>query len=176
MITLKEKEFLVAFKAIFWYQVRRKFGLLPEMNMRERFLRPSLILFYIVLLYFLTQNHHELLLTILTIIGCTWLGATAIDSVKKIYHRRYTLAKGNNGVRDIDEFTALEKLLTYFISACIVTGIFAVGMVIITFIRTGDLSVHLFLGMASIPGVILLEWFGFLNRRNRDKKRRDNDV
>ena len=146
------------------------------MNSREKWFRPLVTLFYIILFYFFTQNHHEIPLFILTFIGCAWLSATAIDSIKQIYHHRYTLAKGHNGVRDIDEFTSLEKLVAYLIPAFIVTGIFAGTMFFITFIRTGDLSVHLFLGMVSIPVVILLEWFGFLNRRNPDKKRRKNDV
>lgn len=154
----KQKEFLAAFKEIFWYQLRRKFGLLPEMNIFEKCLRPLLILFYLVLLYFITQNHHEIALTLLTLVGCTWLSATAIDSMKQIYHRRCTLAENHNGFRDIGEFTSLEKLFTYVIPAFILTGIFAGSLFFITFIRTGDLNVDVFIGMVSIPFVIMLEW------------------
>ncbi|RZN36365.1 MAG: hypothetical protein EFT35_08020 [Methanophagales archaeon ANME-1-THS] len=128
---MKQKEFLAAFKAIFWRQARRKFGLLPDMKLGEKLLRPALVLFYILLLYWFTQNHHELLLTILTIIGCTWLSVTAIDSIKQIYHWRYILARDHSSVRDIDEFTSLEKLLTYFISAFVLTGIFAASVMAI---------------------------------------------
>jgi hypothetical protein len=153
-----QREFLAAFKEIFWYQARRKFGLLPEMNIFEKWLRPSLILFYILLLYYFTQNHHEVARTLLTVLGCTWLSATAMDSMKQIYHRRCTVAENPNGFRDIGEFTSLEKLFTYLIPAFILTGIFAGGLFFITFIRTGDLNVDVFIGMVSIPFVILFEW------------------
>ena len=158
MVMSKQKEFLAAFKEIFWYQLRRKFGLLPEMNIFEKCLRPLLTLFYIILLYYFTQSHHEIALTLLTVVGCTWLSATAMDSMKQIYHRRCTLAENHNGFRDIGEFTSLEKLFTYVIPAFILTGIFAGSLFFITFIRTGDLNVDVFIGMVSIPFVILLEW------------------
>lgn len=163
---MKEEEFLAAFKAIFWHQVRSKFGLGADQKLRERFLKPIFLLGYVILLYHSMENHHERVLILFTLIGCTWLSVTAIDSIKQIYHRRYTMAKDEQRVRDIDAFTPREKLFAYFISAFTLTGIFTTGMVTITFIRTGAVAARLFLGMVSVPAVILLEWFGFLGTRN----------
>jgi len=155
VVTVKQKEFLTAFKEVFVYQARRKFGLSEDLGTVERYVRPSIIPVYIVLLYFFTQNHYGIPLVLLTFAGCTWLSVIAMDSIKMIYHRRRELAESNTVVfRELEEFTFREKLVTYLISASVLTGIFAAGMFLITFSRTGELNVHVFTGMLSILPVL----------------------
>lgn len=151
---MKEKEFLAAFKEVFVYQARKKFGRADDISNFEKYLRPTLIPFYIVLLYFFTQNHYDTPLVLLTLVGCAWLSAIAMDSIRMIYHRRCTLAESRKVFREVEDFTFREKLLTYLIPALVLTGIFAGGMFLITFIRTGEWNVHVFIGMLSIPLVL----------------------
>lgn len=152
--TVKQKEFLAAFKEVFVYQVRRKFGLSGDLTKREKYLRPLFIPIYVILLYFFTQNHYVLPLVLLMLVGCAWLSAIAMDSIRMIYHRRHALAENHKGFREVEDFTFREKLFSYLISAFVLTGIFATGMFIITFIRTGESGVHVFIGMLSIPLVL----------------------
>jgi hypothetical protein len=152
--TVKQGEFLAAFKEVFVYQVRRKFGLSDDLTEREKYLRPLFIPVYVILLYFFTQNHYVIPLVLLMLVGCAWLSAIAIDSIKMIYRRR-ALAESCKGLREVEDFTVREKLFSYLISAFVLTGIFAGGMFLITFIRTGVLGVHVFIGMLSIPLVLL---------------------
>ena len=151
---MKQKEFLAAFKEVFVYQVRRKFGLSGDLTKREKYLRPLFIPIYVILLYFFTQNHYVLPLVLLMLVGCAWLSAIAMDSIRMIYHRRRTLAESRKGLREVEDFTFREKLFSYLISAFVLTGIFATGMFVITFIRTGESGVHVFIGMLSIPLVL----------------------
>jgi amino acid permease len=87
-------------------------------------------------------------------VGCAWLSAIAMDSIRMIYHRRHALAENHKGFREVEDFTFREKLFSYLISAFVLTGIFATGMFVITFIRTGESGVHVFAGMLSIPLVL----------------------
>jgi len=151
---VKQKEFLAAFKEVFVYQVRRKFGLSGDLTKREKYFRPLFIPIYVILLYFFTQNHYVLPLVLLMLVGCAWLSAIAMDSIRMIYHRRRTLAESRKGLREVEDFTFREKLFSYLISAFVLTGIFATGMFVITFIRTGESGVHVFIGMLSIPLVL----------------------
>lgn len=157
------KEFIAAFKEVFVYQARKKFGLAEDMSSLEKYLRPLLIPLYIFLLYFFTQNHYSIPLIILTFIGCAWLSTIAMDSIKRIYHRRRTLAGSRKGFREVEDFTFREKLLTYLIPAFVLTGIFAGGMFLITFIQTGESNAGVFIGMLSIPLVLL---YNLRNDRN----------
>ena len=156
-MVMKEKEFLAAFKEVFVYQARKKFGLSGDLTKREKYLRPLFIPVYVILLYFFTQNHYVIPLAILMLVGCAWLSAIAMDSIRMIYHRRRTLAESHKGLRfrEVEDFTFREKLFSYLISAFVLTGIFATGMFVITFIRTGESGVHVFIGMLSIPLVLL---------------------
>ena len=151
---MKQKEFLAAFKEVFVYQARKKFGLSEDLGTVEKYIRPLVIPIYIVLLYFFTQNHYGIPLVLLTFAGCTWLSVIAMDSIEMIYHRRRKLAESNTVFREVEEFTFREKLVTYLISASVLTGIFAAGMFLITFLRTGELNVHVFIGMLSILPVL----------------------
>lgn len=164
---MKEKEFLAAFKEVFVYQARKKFGLSGDLTKREKYLRPLFIPVYVILLYFFTRNHYVIPLAILMLVGCAWLSAIAMDSIRMIYHRRRTLAESRKGFREVEEFTFREKLLTYLIPAIVLTCIFAGGMLVITFFRTGELNVYVFVGMASIPPVLLYNL-----RTDRDFKRK----
>ncbi len=155
MVRLKEKGFLEAFKKVFRYQLRRKFGLSNEMNTFEKCLRLFIIPGYVLLLYFFTHYHYKIFLILLIFVGCAWLSETAMDSIRRIYHYRYELDKGHKGFREIKDFTLLEKLAAYLISAFILAVIFAGSLFLITFIRTGELNVKLFIGMLSIPVVLL---------------------
>jgi hypothetical protein len=152
---VKQKEFLAAFKEVFVYQARKKFGLSEDLGNCEKYVRPLLIPGYIVLLYFFTQNHYGIPLVLLTFAGCTWLSVIAMDSIKMIYHRRRELAEDRELFREVEEFTFREKLVTYLISASVLTGVFAAGMFLITFSRTGELNAHVFIGMLSILPVLL---------------------
>ena len=160
---MKQKEFLAAFKEVFVYQARRKFGLSGDLSKREKYLRPLTIPVYVILLYFFTQNHYDIPLVILMLVGCAWLSAIAMDSIRMIYNRRHTLADSNKGFREVEEFTFREKLFTYSISALVLTGIFVGSMFLIAFIRTGELQLHVFVGMLSIPPVLL---YNLRNDRN----------
>jgi len=154
-IIVKQEEFLAAFKEVFVYQARKKFGLSDDLSKREKYLRPLTIPVYVILLYFFTQNHYDIPLVLLMLVGCAWLSAIAMDSIRMIYNRRHTLAESNKGFREVEDFTFREKLFTYLIPALVLTGIFASGMLVITFIRTGELQMHVFVGMLSIPPVLL---------------------
>ncbi|NQE46516.1 hypothetical protein C5S31_10895 [ANME-1 cluster archaeon GoMg2] len=151
---MKQKEFLEAFKAEFWYQLIRKFGMSKGMSIFEKYLRRSLIPIYIFSLVFFTHYHYEILLISLTFVGCTWLSLIAMDAIKRIYHRRYELCKNPGGFRDFDEFSFREKISSYLISAVTLTAIFASGMVFAAFTRTGELNLNLFISMLSIPLVL----------------------
>ncbi|MBN1762302.1 MAG: hypothetical protein JW878_04390 [Methanomicrobia archaeon] len=151
----KHAEFLAAFKVVFVYQVRKKFGLSEDLRTVEKYVRPLLIPVYIVLLYFFTQNHYDIPLVLLMLAGCAWLSVIAMDSIRMIYQCRCTLAESSRGFREVEEFTFREKVLTYLIPAVVLTGIFAGGMFLITFFRTGELNAHVFIGMASIPFVLM---------------------
>jgi len=150
---MKQKEFLVAFKEEFWYQLRLKFGVTKEMSTFEKYLRRLLIPIYISALVVFTHYQLEPLLILLTFVGCTWLSLIAMDAIKRIFQRRCELGK-NQGIRDFDEFSFREKFVSYSISAVTLTSIFAGGMVLITFNRTGELNVNLFIGMLSLPLVL----------------------
>jgi hypothetical protein len=152
---VKQKEFLAAFREVFVYQARKKFGLSEDLSTVEKYVRPLLIPGYIVLLYFFTQNHYGIPLVLLTFAGCTWLSVIAMDSIKMIYHRRCKLAESYKAFREVEGFTFREKLVTYLISASVLTGVFAAGMFLITFLRTGELNAHVFIGMLSILPVLL---------------------
>ena len=167
---MQQDEFLTAFKEVFMYQARRKFGLSEDLGKFEKYVRPLLIPLYIVLLYFFTQNHYRLPIVLLTFAGCTWLSVIAMDSIKMIFHRRRELAEGRKLFREVEEFTLREKLVTYLISASVLTGIFAAGMFLITFSRTGEVNVHVFIGMLSIPPVL------FYHLRNDCKSRLQKSV
>jgi len=155
VVTVKQKEFLAAFKEVFVYQARRKLGLSDDLSKREKYWRPLTIPVYVILLYFFTQNHYDIPLVLLMLLGCAWLSAIAMDSIRMIYNRRRALAESYKGFREVEDFTLREKLLTYLIPALVLTGIFAGGMLVITFSRTGELNVHVFVGMLSIPPVLL---------------------
>jgi hypothetical protein len=155
MVKRKHADFLAAFKVVFVYQARKKFGLSEDLSTLDKYVRPLLIPVYIILLYFFTQNHYDIPLVLLTLAGCTWLSIIAMDSIEMIYHRRCILAASDNGFREVEEFTFREKLLTYLIPAVVLTGIFAGGMFLITFVRTGELNTHVFFGMVSIPPVLM---------------------
>jgi hypothetical protein len=155
VVRLKEKEFLEAFKEVFRYQLRRKFGLSNEMSTFEKCLRALIIPGYILLLYFFTHYNYEIPLTLLIFAGCAWLSETAMNSIKRIFHRRCELDKNHKGFREIKDFTFLEKLAAYLISAFILAVIFAGSLFLITFIRTWELNVKLFIGMLSIPVVLV---------------------
>ncbi len=161
-----EQEFLTAFKEVFVYQARKKFGLAENVSTFGRIARPLVIPLYILLLYVFTRNHYMLPLTILTFIGCAWLSAIAMDSIRRIYHIRSLLATptANPGTRfrELDEFSFRERCVAYFISALALTGVFASGMFLIAFLRTGEANLQVFMGMASIPLVMLLEFKGVL--------------
>ena len=155
MVTVKEQEFLEAFKEVFWYQARKKFGLSGDVSTVGKYVRPLLLVLYVILLYFFTQNHYDIPLILLTLVGCTWLSIISVDSIKMIYHRRCTLGGRPERFRDVKDFTCVEKLVAYLISAFVVTGIFAGSMFLITFIRTGVINLYVFVGMASIPPVLI---------------------
>jgi hypothetical protein len=155
VIKVKEREFLAAFKEVFVYQLRKKFGRSEGLSTVERYVRPLLILLYVLLLYVFTRNHYALPLTVLTFLGCAWLSAIAIDSIKRIYHRRAVLAGPEKGFREVREFTVRERIFTYLIPALVLTSIFAGGMFLLTFARTGEVKVQLFAGLLSIPVVLL---------------------
>ena len=72
-----------------------------------------------------------------------------------IFHRRCALAESHKGFREVEDFTVREKLVTYLTSAFAVTGVFAGSVFLITFFRTGEMNVHVFVGMVSIPPVLL---------------------
>ena len=152
---MKHAEFLAAFKEVFVYQARKKFGLSDDLSTVERYVRPLLIPVYIILLYFFTENHYDVPLVLLMLAGCTWLSAIAMDSIRMIYHRRCVLAASSKRFREVEEFTFREKLVTYLIPAIVLTGIFACGMFVITFVRTGKFNVHVFIGMLSIPLMLI---------------------
>jgi hypothetical protein len=154
-ITVKQREFLAAFKEVFVYQARRKLGLSGDLSKREKYLRPLTIPVYVILLYLFTQNHYDIPLVLLMLVSCAWLSAIAMESIRMIYDRRHALAENHKGFREVEEFTFREKLFTYSISALVLTGIFAGSMFLITFIRTGELQMHVFVGMLSIPLVLL---------------------
>ena len=162
-----EQEFLTAFKEVFIYQARKKFGLAENASTFGRIARPLVIPLYILLLYFFTRSHYVIPLTILTFIGCAWLSVIALDSIKRIYRIRSMLAKpavANPGkrFRVFEEFSFRERCIAYAISALVLTGVFAGGMFIIAFLRTGAANPHIFIGMLSIPLVMLLEFKGVL--------------
>jgi hypothetical protein len=164
VIAVKEQEFITAFKEVFVYQLRRKLGRSDDLSALERLVRPLLIPLYILLLILFSRNHFVLPLTVLTFIGCAWLSAIAIDSIKRIYHRRAQLANPAKGYREVAEFSARERIFTYLIPALVLTGVFAGGMFLLTYARTGELSLQLFAGLLSIPVVMALELSGLLNR------------
>lgn len=151
---IKQKEFLEAFKDVFWYQVRRKWGLSNEMNTFEKCLRPLILICYILALCLFTHYNFEIPLIILTFVGYVFLGEITMNSIERIYHRRCELDKSYKSFREIEDFTFLEKLGAYLISAFILTAIFAGGFFLIIFIRTGELNVNVFIGMTSIPIVL----------------------
>ncbi|MBN1455037.1 MAG: hypothetical protein JW945_02130 [Methanomicrobia archaeon] len=162
-----EQEFLTAFKRVFVYQARKKFGLAENVSTVGRIARPLVIPLYILLLYFFTRNHYSLPLTILTFIGCAWLSAIAMDSIRRIYHIRSELAEpttnpGKKRFRELDAFSFREQCIAYLISALVLTGVFASGMFIIAFLRTGETDLQIFVGLLSIPLVMLLEFKGVL--------------
>ena len=157
-----EQEFLTAFKKVFVYQARKKFGLAENASILGRIVRPLVIPLYILMLYLFTRNHYTLPLTILTFIGCAWLSAIAINSIRRIYHIRSELeeptANPRKRFRELDEFSFREQCLAYLISALVLTGVFASGMFLITFLRTDVANPQIFMGMLSIPLVMLLEF------------------
>ena len=161
-----EQEFLTAFKEVFVYQARKKFGLAENASIFGRIARPLVIPLYIIMLYFFTRNHYMLPLTVLTFIGCAWLSAIAMDSISRIYHIRSKLAEpGANPrkrFRELNEFSFRERCLAYLISALVLTGVFAGGMFLIAFLRTGEANPEVFIGMVSIPLVMFLEFKGVL--------------
>ncbi len=161
---MREQEFITAFQEVFIYQLRRKLGRSEDLSTLERFVRPLLIPLYILLLYLFSRNHYVLPLTVLTFLGCAWLSAIAIDSIKRIYHRRALLANPAKRYREVAEFSVRERIFTYLIPALVLTGIFASGMFLLTYARTGELNLHLFAGLLSIPVVMALELSGLLNR------------
>lgn len=160
---MREQEFITAFKEVFVYQLRKKFGRSEDLSTLERFVRPLLIPLYILLLVLFSRNHDVLPLTVLTFLGCAWLSAIAIDSITRIYHRRALLANPAKRYREVAEFSFRERIFTYLIPALVLTGIFATGMFLLTYARTGELNLHLFAGLLSIPAVMALELSGFLN-------------
>ena len=167
-----EQEFLTAFKTVFVYQARKKFGLAENVSTFGRIARPLVIPLYIILLIFFTRNHFTLPLTILTFIGCAWLSAIAMDSIRRIYHIRFELAEpavANPGkrFRELDEFSFREQCIAYLISALVLTGVFASGMFIIAFLRTGTANPQILFGMLSIPLVMYLEFKGVLAGQNK---------
>jgi hypothetical protein len=164
VVEVREQEFITAFKEVFIYQLRRKLGRSEDLSALERFVRPLLIPLYILLLILFSRNHFVLPLTVLTFLGCAWLSAIAIDSIKRIYHRRALLANPAKGYREVAEFSVRERIFTYLIPALVLTGIFAGGMFLLTYVRTGELNLHLFAGLLSIPVVMALELSGLLNR------------
>lgn len=174
-----EQEFLTAFKEVFVYQARKKFGLAENVSTFGRIARPLVIPLYILLLYFFTRNHYMLPLTVLTFFGCAWLSAIAMDSIRRIYHIRSELAKpaANPGkrFRELEEFSFRERFIAYLISALAVTGVFAGGMFIIAFLRTGEANPEVFMGMMSIPLVMLLEFKGVLGRDKRASAHTSDD-
>lgn len=161
---MREQEFITAFKEVFVYQLRKKFGRSEDLSTLERFVRPLLIPLYILLLVLFSRNHDVLPLTMLTFLGCAWLSAIAIDSITRIYHRRALLANPAKRYREVAEFSFRERIFTYLIPALVLTGIFATGMFLLTYARTGELNLHLFAGLLSIPVVMALELSGFLKR------------
>jgi hypothetical protein len=167
VIAVKEQEFITAFKEVFVYQLRRKLGRSEDLSALERLVRPLLIPLYILLLILFSRNHFVLPLTLLTFLGCAWLSAIAIDSIKRIYHRRAQLANPAKLYREVAEFSVRERIFTYLIPALVLTGIFAAGMFLLTYARTGELNLHLFAGLLSIPVVMALELTGLLNRLSR---------
>jgi hypothetical protein len=167
VIAVKEQEFITAFKEVFVYQLRRKLGRSEDLSALERLVRPLLIPLYILLLILFSRNHFVLPLTLLTFLGCAWLSAIAIDSIKRIYHRRAQLANPAKLYREVAEFSVRERIFTYLIPALVLTGIFAAGMFLLTYARTGELNLHLFAGLLSIPVVMALELSGLLNRLSR---------
>ena len=167
---IKQKEFLEAFKEVFWYQVRRKWGLSNEMNTFEKCLRPLILTGYIFALYFFTHYHFEIPLILLTFVGYVFLSEIAMNSIERIYHRRCELSENYKSFREIGDFTFLEKLGAYLISAFILTAIFAGGFFLIIFIRTGELNVNVFIGMISIPIVLLYNLRKLSNNSKKKKK------
>ncbi|HDS45740.1 MAG TPA: hypothetical protein ENN68_06585 [Methanomicrobia archaeon] len=162
-----EQEFLTAFKAVFVYQARKKFGLAENASRFGRIARPLVIPLYVFLLYLFTRNHYTIPLMILTFIGCAWLSAIAMDSIRRIYHIRSELVDtaanpGKKRFREFEEFSFREQCISYLISALVLTGVFATGMFIIVFLRTGAMNPQIFMGMLSIPLVMLLEFKGVL--------------
>jgi hypothetical protein len=164
VVEVREQEFITAFKEVFVYQLRRKLGRSEDLSALERFVRPVLIPLYILLLILFSRNHYVVPLTALTFLGCAWLSAIAIDSIKRIYHRRALLANPAKGYREVAEFSVRERIFTYLIPALVLTGIFAGGMFLLTYVRTGELNLHLFAGLLSIPVVMALELSGLLTR------------
>jgi len=164
VVEVREQEFITAFKEVFVYQLRKKLGRSEDLSTLERFVRPLLIPLYILLLVLFTRNHSVLPLTALTLFGCAWLSAIAIDSIKRIYHRRALLADPAKRYREVAEFSVRERIFTYLIPALVLTGIFAGGMFLLTYARTGELNLHLFAGLLSIPVVMALDWMGLLGR------------
>jgi len=176
MVKRKHAEFLVAFKEVFLYQARKKFGLSEDLSTLEKYVRPLLIPVYIILLYFFTQNHYDIPLVLVMLAGCTWLSAIAMDSIRMIYHKRRILAASSKRFREVEEFTFREKLITYLIPAVVLTGIFAGGMFAITFFRTGELNVNVFIGMVSIPLVMLYYLRNDYDFRHKHKHKRKRSV
>ena len=166
----KQKEFLQAFKEVFWYQVRRKWGRSNEMKTFEKCLRPLILLGYILALYFFAHAHSEIPLILLTFVAYIFLSEIAMNSIERIYHRRCELDENYRGFREIGDFSFLEKFCAYLISAFILTAIFAVGMFLILFVRTGELNVNVFIGMISIPIVLLYNLRKLSNNSKKKKK------
>lgn len=166
----KQKEFLAAFKEVFWYQVRRKLARSNEMNTFEKCLRPLILFGYIFALCLFTHYDFEIPLIILTFVAYIFLSEIAMNSIERIYHRRCELDENYKGFREIGNFTFLEKLGAYLISAFILTAIFAVGMFLILFIRTGELNVNVFIGMISIPIVLLYNLRKLSNNSKKKEK------
>jgi hypothetical protein len=153
---MKKKEFLEPFKAEFWYQARIKFGRSDEMSAFEKYWRPSKIILYISVLCFFAYYHHEILHNLLILVGYIWTSKIAVESIGGIYHRRLRLSKYQKGFREINDFKFGEKLITYFIAASALTGIFAGSMVLIAFLFTGIISVkYVLIGLFSILIVVL---------------------
>lgn len=153
---MKEKEFLEGFKEEFWYQARIKFGRSDEMSAFEKYWQPSKIILYISALRFLTYYHHEILHSLLVLVGYTWTSKIAMESIRGIYHRRRELGGYYKGFREIDDFKFVEKLCVYFFATSTLTGVFAGSIVLIAFLFTGTLSVkYALLGLLGISIVLL---------------------
>ncbi|MCW7071204.1 MAG: hypothetical protein OCU12_02560 [Methanophagales archaeon] len=159
---MKESGFLEAFKQEFMHQARVKFGRSAEMSAFERCCRLLGIALYILALCSFTHFRLAFLHDLLVFAGYLWASKIAVESIRGIYHRRRVRGLGQN-FREVDDFKFSEKVLTYFISALALTGVFAGSMILIEFFFFGRFCVnYLFLALLSVVTVLATTILGRL--------------